>query len=241
MARQFRPTAAAMLQELKAVSQPGKAAFYPNFFRAFPGGYGEGDRFLGVVVPDQRVVARKFREMDRAELERGLQSPWHEMRLTSLFVLVGHYAAAKKSGDPEPWVRFYLDRTSAVNNWDLVDSSAGQILGDWLVSRPAQRKILHRLSRSGNLWEQRISVVATMPLVKAGDFADLLEVSERLLTHPHDLIHKAVGWLLREMGKQDLEPLLGFLDQHAGRMPRTMLRYSLEKLAPAKRQQYMNA
>jgi 3-methyladenine DNA glycosylase AlkD len=235
---EHRPTAAGLLAALRKKVRPDKTAFLPGFFQAHPGGYGEGDRFLGVVVPDQRRIARQFSELSETELARALKSPWHEVRLTALFVLVRQFERAR--GDERlRLVRFYLARLSQVNNWDLTDSSAPQILGAWLLDHPLERKILFHLARSKVLWEQRIAIVATMPLVKAGQFDELLEIAHKLSTHKHDLIHKATGWLLREMGMVRTTALLAFLDQHARTMPRTMLRYAIEKLPPDRRQYYL--
>lgn len=235
-----RQTAAQLLVALRGKSRPDKAAFLPGFFQVRPGGYGEGDRFLGVVVPDQRQIARRFADLSEQEISRALKSPWHEVRLTALFVLVRRFGKARDE-DRARLARFYLDQLERVNNWDLVDSSAPQILGAWLLDRPGERKILHRLSRSNSLWEQRVAIVATMPLVKAGQCDDLLAIAARMLTHGHDLIHKAAGWLLREMGHSSPAVLRAFLDQHAGVMPRTMLRYALEKFEEPERRRYMQA
>ncbi len=239
VAKAERPTAAGLLAALKAKARPDKAAFLPGYFQTHPGGYGEGDRFLGVVVPDQRQIARQFSSMSEAELARALKSSWHEVRLTALIVLVRQFERAP-GDDRGQLVRFYLSQLNRVNNWDLVDSSAPQILGAWLLDHPGERKILGRLSRSKSLWEQRIAVVATMPQVKAGEFGELLELARLNFAHSHDLIHKATGWLLREMGKVSNPALLAFLDRYAGTMPRTMLRYAIEKLPPGQRQSFLS-
>jgi 3-methyladenine DNA glycosylase AlkD len=165
-----------------------------------------------------------------------LKSPFHEERLLALLLLVRTYERAKRA-ERERIYRFYLANTRRINNWDLVDSSAPQIVGSHLERR--SRRDLSRLARSKNLWERRIAVVATQWLIRAGDFEPTLTLAERLLTDPHDLMHKAIGWMLREVGKRDRDVLRGFLDRHAGRMPRTMLRYSLEHFAPRTRRQYM--
>lgn len=233
-------TAAAVRRELKLHINPEKAAFFPRFFKAGPGEYAEGDRFLGVTVPNQRKVAKKFRDLPKAELNKLLDDPFHECRLTGILILVGQFEKSKQEDDRKEIVDYYLSRTDAVNNWDLVDSSAHKILGVWLSDKSAQqRKILDRLARSKNLWEQRISMIATLPLIKMGEFDDTLRLAEKLLTHPHDLIHKAVGWMLREIGNQDQKVMEAFLNKHAAGMPRTMLRYAIEKISDAKRKKYL--
>ncbi len=228
-----------LLAELKKHVRADKAAFFPKFFQDFPGGYGEGDRFLGIVVPDIRRVAGAFRNLPLEEIRRALHSPWHEMRLTALVVLSAQFERAKDAVTKKSLVGFYLQNLDGVNNWDLVDDSSRKILGNWLCENPSQRKILHRLARSKNLWEQRIAVVANYPLLKQHEFDDLLAISERMLQHPHDLIHKATGWMLREAGKVELPVLRLFLDKYAGQMPRTMLRYAIEKLPVSTRKSYM--
>jgi 3-methyladenine DNA glycosylase AlkD len=219
---------------------PEKAAFYPRFFKTGPGQYGEGDKFLGVVVPNQRRVARQFRGLPRAQIDRLLNDPFHECRLTGLFILVSQFERSKTDLEKKQILDYYLARTDAVNNWDLVDGTASQIVGAYLSDK-TNRSLLRRLSRSKNLLEQRIAIVATYTLIKQGEFGEILELAESFLDHSHDLIHKAVGWMLREAGKQDRTVLTAFLDKHAGKMPRTMLRYSLEKLPEAKRRKYMSA
>ena len=227
------------MKELRALIRPDKAAFLPRYFQTGPGEYAEGDQFLGVVVPDQRKTVRQFREMPLDQIQAGLNSPWHEMRLSCLFILQHQFSKADPKKQDE-LVAFYLDNLDHVNNWDLVDSSAPQILGVWLLDRPAKRSVLFRLQKSKDLWRQRVSVVATMPLVKNGEHDELLKLATLMLNHPHDLIHKATGWLLREMGMNNEQVLFGFLNKYATKMPRTMLRYSIEKLTAPQRTKYMN-
>lgn len=217
-----------------------KAAFFPRFFKSGPGEYGEGDKFLGVVVPDQRKIARQFKQLPRAEIAKLLRSPWHECRLTALFILVKQYEQKSNTeAERKEVVDFYLEQLDQVNNWDLVDSSAHKILGAWLVDNPSKRGVLKKLRRSPDIWRKRVSVIATLPLIKSGSLEEILLAAEELLDHPHDLIHKAVGWMLREMGKVDSAALRGFLDQYASEMPRTMLRYAIEKLDPAERKAWL--
>ena len=217
------PNASHVKAELRKYVDPEKAAFYPTFFKAGPGEYAEGDKFIGVTVPIQRRVAKR--------------SPIHEHRLTALLILVEQYQQDESTHDVI--VRCYLDNLNHVNNWDLVDASAHKILGDWLLERPSEQHILDDLAESGHLWRERVSVIACLPFIKRGDFEWILELAEWFLDHDHDLIHKAVGWMLREMGKQDEPVLHGFLEAHAHTMPRTMLRYAIEKLPERQRQQYL--
>lgn len=238
------PECEPVFQALRACAKKEKAEFLPGFFKAQPGGYGEGDQFLGVVVPDQRRIARQFRDIELTDIEKLLKSRWHECRLTGLLILVDQYARSSKpkSADADQQkelVRFYLDHTEGVNNWDLVDSSAHKILGHWLLSNPAERHVLDSLANSKNMWEQRIAIIATLPLTQAAEFAYLRKLAIALLDHPHDLMHKAIGWMLREMGKKDIDELRAFLADHHQQMPRTMLRYSIEKLPPAERKRWM--
>ena len=236
----MKPTAAAVRRQLKTMANPEKAAFFPRFFKAGPGEYAEGDKFIGVIVPNQRKVAKQFRDLPQTEIDKLLNDPVHECRLTGLLILVGQFERSKDQAQRKSIMQYYLSRTDAVNNWDLVDSSAHKILGKWLVDRK-DRRVLDRLAKSKNMWEQRIAMVATYTLIKNGELDDTLRLAEKLLSHKHDLIHKAVGWMLREAGKQDDKVLLAFLDQHAHRMPRTMLRYSIVKLSDARRKKYLAA
>ncbi len=228
--------AAEVKAELRKVADPEKAAFYPRFFKAGPGEYGEGDRFLGVSVPKQRKIARRFRELARDQLQILLADRFHECRLTALLILVEQFRRAGPDARDEI-VRVYLDHLERVNNWDLVDSSAPQILGAWLEDR--DRSPLYELAQSGHLWRQRIAIVSCLHFIKRGELEDALAISDLLLDHPHDLIHKAVGWMLREVGKQDLGVLEGFLRPRYRRMPRTMLRYAIEKLEERRRRAYL--
>ncbi len=234
-----------ILLALRAVARQDKAEFFPGFFQAAPGGYGEGDRFLGCVVPDQRKIARQFRDLSRDELVKTLASPWHECRLTGMMILVAQFELAAKPKNPHrdfecrEIADFYLANLDAVNNWDIVDSTAPYILGAWLVENPQERGVLQRLAASDRLWERRVAVVATFALIRNQEFTEIFHLAESLLTDKHDLMHKATGWMLREMGKRDLSELIKFLSMHAHKMPRTMLRYSIEKLPPAERTKWM--
>ncbi|MEM7457207.1 MAG: DNA alkylation repair protein [Planctomycetota bacterium] len=224
---------------LRANVNAEKAAFYPRFFRTGPGEYGEGDRFLGVIIPHQRKIARQFKELPGKETLKLLRSKWHECRMTALLILVIQYEKAKTDERRKEIYQLFMSNLDFVNNWDLVDSSCHKIAGPWLFER--SRKPLYKLASTDHLWRNRIAVVTTYYFIKRGDFADTLSFAEQLLEHPHDLIHKAVGWMLREVGKQDEKILCAFLEHHAASMPRTMLRYSLEKLDATKRERYMSA
>lgn len=223
-------------KELEAYIDPVKREYLPNFFKTGKGQYGEGDKFLGVVVPNTRLVAKKHKEEPFEVMAGLLQSEWHECRLCALLMLVERF---KKSAEKERKViyDFYLMQTAHINNWDLVDLSAPYIVGEYLKDKP--REDLYRLADSTLLWDQRIAVVATVTLIRNNDFIDILRLAELLLHHPHDLMQKAVGWMLREMGKRDKDLLLQFLDKYALDMPRTMLRYSIEKLTEEERRHYM--
>ena len=214
-----------------------KAAFYPSFFKAGKGEYAEGDRFIGVTVPQQRQVAKTFRELSLAQIRKLLRSPIHEHRLTGLLILVNQFERAKEVDLRESIVDFYVQNLDRVNNWDLVDSTAYKILGEWLVDR--DRTELYELSKSGDLWRERVSVVACLALIKQNDFDDILRLAEHFLEHPHDLMHKAVGWMLREAGKRDERVLKAFLRRNSQAMPRTMLRYAIERLPKPERKAWL--
>jgi 3-methyladenine DNA glycosylase AlkD len=215
--------------ELKALIKPDKAIFLPYFFKTGEGQYAAGDKFIGVVVPDQRTIAKKYyKDATFGDLEELITSEIHEHRLTALFILILKYEKlAKTQSQKTEIVDFYLKHIQGVNNWDLVDASAPYLLGPYLYDKP--RDILYEFAKSGDLWKERISIVATYFFIKNLDFKDTLNISEILLTHKHDLIHKAVGWMLREVGKKDRLVLDGFLKKHYKQMPRTMLRYAIEK------------
>ncbi len=238
-------TAKQVLLALREVAREDKAAFLPGFMRAVPGGYGEGDRFLGCVVPDQRKIARQFRDLSRVELAKLFGSPWHECRLTGMLILVGQFEDAAKPKNPHrdfecrEIVDFYMANLHAVNNWDIVDSTAHKILGAWLVDHPDQRRVLDRLAASDVLWERRVAVLATFSLIKNDEFEEIVALAERLMSDGHDLMHKAIGWMLREMGNRDSRQLERFLTKHAHVMPRTMLRYAIEKLSKEQRTKWM--
>jgi len=211
-------------RRLRALADSIRAEHSLRFFKTGPGQYGEGDRFLGLVVPDMRRLVREFRALPLVDADALLASPWHEERLVALMILVEQY---RRSPDAAIY-RLYLGRTDRINNWDLVDVSAPHIVGAHLASR--SRKPLYRLAKSKSLWDRRIAIIATQHFIRLGDFDDTLAIARLLLNDTHDLIHKACGWMLREIGKRDERALREFLDEHAAAMPRTMLRYAIERL-----------
>lgn len=232
------PTYQLIRDELKSLGTPERATVSLRYFKTGKGEYGEGDKFYGVTVPHQRQVARQYwKTAGHADIERLLDSSWHEERLTGLFILVHQFNAAFKKGGGKEWVDLYLARTSRVNNWDLVDSSAHLILGRWLEDK--DRKILYKFAGSKLLWENRIAIIATMHFIRNDDFNDTIAICKLLLKHPHDLIHKATGWMLREIWQRDPATTKDFLDQHAHEIPRTMLRYAIEKMDPGDRKFYL--
>lgn len=224
--------------DLKEQRNTKKAKDLYKFFQAFPGGYGEGDEFIGVTVPLQRTVSKKYyKEISLKELEKLLKDRVHEHRLTALFIMVLKFQKTKDDSEREKIVDIYLKNMKHVNNWDLVDSSAHLILGAWLLER--DRKILYELAESENLWGQRISVLATFYFIRNDQYDDTLTLAEKLLNHKHDLIHKAVGWMLREIGKRDYNTEYRFLVKHYKNMPRTMLRYAIERFPEDVRQGFL--
>ncbi|MFC1727052.1 DNA alkylation repair protein [Patescibacteria group bacterium] len=229
-------TASEVRNRLAQLRSPQKAKDLGRFFKTGPGEYGEGDVFWGLTVPQQRLVAKKFIDLPLVEIKRLLGDKVHEVRLTSLLILVSKF---QKAGEKERQaiVDLYLKNTRFVNNWDLVDLSAPRILGAYLLDR--DRSLLYKLAKSKNLWEKRISVLATFAFIREKQFRDSLKISEILLNDNHDLIHKAVGWMLREVGKQDQAIEEKFLKKHYRKMPRTMLRYAIERFEEKKRQFYL--
>ena len=224
-------------KELKSMADPDKAAILQRFFKTGLGQYGEGDIFIGVMVPQSRKVAKKFSQLQLVEVKMLLYSRIHEERLVALLILVWRYSSALSSREEkEEIVKFYLDNIKQVNNWDLVDLSAPNILGAHLIDR--DRRLLYRLARSENVWERRIAILATYHFIRNGDFSDTLKIAEMLLQDRHDLIHKAAGWMLREVGKRDVASEEAFLEKHHSVMPRTMLRYAIERLPESKRRRY---
>ncbi len=224
-------------EDLAQLEDPEKAKNSRWFFKTGKGQYGEGDIFLGIPVPEQRKVAKKYADLPLDDLQELLNSKIHEHRFTALVILISRYQRAKETSKEEIF-RFYLKNTENVNNWDLVDLSAPRIVGEYLTNR--ERSILYKLAKSDNLWERRISILSTFAFISNDDFRDALNISELLLYDEHDLIHKAVGWALREIGKKDQSVEERFLAKHYLHMPRTMLRYAIEKFDEKKRKKYLN-
>lgn len=226
-----------VIEELKKFSTPERAKTNAWFFKTGEGQYGYGDKFVGVSVPDQRKVAQMFKDLDLNEVRTLLNSEVHEHRLTALLILVNKFKKAKKE-ERKKIVDFYLKNIRAVNNWDLVDSSATQILGSYLKDK--EKDMLYKFARSEDLWEKRIAIVTTQAFIKDKDTKHTYEISKLLLNDTHDLIHKASGWMLREAGAVNEKELVDFLEVYAPKMPRTMLRYAIEKFDTDRRKQFLS-
>lgn len=226
-----------LLKEFKSLASAEKAKASGWFFKTGEGQYGYGDEFIGVTVPEQRKLAKKYQDLPLKDIQELLSSKIHEHRLTALFILVGQYQKAQDAVSRGKLADFYLQNLKGVNNWDLVDSSAPYILGDWLLKK--DKTILYQLAKSQNMWSRRVAVLGAGGFISQGEFGDVLKISEILLTDKEDLIHKAVGWMLREVGKRDFQAEEGFLNKHYKSMPRTMLRYAIEKFTAEKKAYYM--
>ncbi len=218
--------------ELDLLKNQTKVSTFKKFFKTGKGQYGGGDEFLGISVPNQRLLSKKHLDLSFQDLEQLLKSNVHEHRFLALLILISQYEQK-----PEEAFQFYLKNIHCVNNWDLVDLSAPAIVGKHL--RPLNKDLLYRLAPSNNLWERRIAIVSTLTFIRNNEFKDTLKICEVLLTDKQDLIQKAAGWMLREVGKKDERVLLEFLDENATKMPRTMLRYSLERLNKNQKEHYM--
>ena len=220
-------------KELNSFGNKNQAIILRGFFKTGKGQYGEGDIFLGIKVPIQRNISKKY-DLELSEIQELFNSKIHEHRLCALFILIEKY---KKSSNKKQIFDFYLKNTKNVNNWDLVDLSAHNIIGNYLLDK--DRFIIHKLANSDNLWKKRISIIATFAFIRNHDFSDCLKISKILLNDKHDLIHKAVGWMLREVGKRDMKVEEDFLKKYHKTMPRTMLRYAIENFPESKRKVYM--
>ncbi len=225
-----------MKAELLKHKNQKKAKTLQRFFKTGKGEYGEGDVFLGIAVPLQRKIAKKFLFLRLEELEALLSSPIHEHRFCALIILIAQYRREGSKTKKEIF-NLYLKKIKQINNWDLVDISAPHILGEHLFLK--ERGVLYKLARSKNLWERRIAIISTFCFIRKGQFKDTIQISEMLLHDEHDLIHKAVGWMLREIGKRSDADLKRFLEAHKHKMPRTMLRYSIEKLSEKERKRIL--
>jgi 3-methyladenine DNA glycosylase AlkD len=229
-------TLAALRKELYALADPADAQFLQGFFKTGPDQYGAGDKFLGLRVPDLRRLVREYPELEHSQALEMLGSPWHEERLLALLFLVRNYTRGDRSVRAKLH-RAYLANTRYINNWDLVDASAQYIVGQHLDAKNIG--LLERLARSNDIWERRIAIISTFHFIRAGEFRPTLKIAKLLVDDPHDLIHKAVGWMLREVGKRDRTVEDAFLLRHYQKMPRTMLRYAIERHPERVRQQYL--
>jgi len=221
-------------KDLQRLANKEKAKLLQGFFKTGKGQYGEGDIFLGVMVPQQRKTAKKHKDLSLKDIQKLLNSKIHEYRLTALFILIDKY---QNTDEKKEIFNLYLKNTDNINNWDLIDLSAPKIIGNYLLDKP--RDILYKLANSKSLWEKRISILATAAFISNNQYKDTLKISKILLNDNHDLIHKAVGWMLREVGKKDQKTEEEFLKKHYKTMPRTMLRYAIERFEENKRIFYL--
>ncbi|MDA8100307.1 MAG: DNA alkylation repair protein [Nitrospiraceae bacterium] len=235
-ASKIAPSAETIQKRLRSFASREKAKLLQGFFKTGPGEYGEGDKFLGVMVPQTRLVVKEFRDAPLPEVAKLLRSTWHEDRVLALLILVSQFERGDEKVRKTIFA-LYLKHTKYINNWDLVDLSAPRIVGPFMDG--GSRALLYRLVRSKNLWERRIAILATSFFIRKGEFADTLALSEMLLNDNEDLMHKAVGWMLREVGKKEVAVLEAFLGKHKLRMPRTALRYAIERFPEAKRKSYL--
>lgn len=222
-----------IIKELRGLSDDEKKTVLPRFFKTGKGEYGEGDRFLGVIVPNTRKVAKNHKDSPYIVIEMLLESEWHECRLCALLMLIEKYRK-----EPDEAVHFYLTHTKGINNWDLVDLSAPYILGDYLKDK-TDRNVMYALAGSSVMWERRIAVVSTLMLIRHGQFDDTIRLAESLIDSKHDLMQKSIGWMMREVGKRDKGLLVQFIEKHKHEMPRTMLRYAIEKFPEPERREFM--
>lgn len=226
-----------IISDLNKLKNKKRAEGSMRYFKTGKGQYGFGDVFLGLSVPEQRNISKKYKDLPLPDLQKLLDSKIHEHRFTALRILVKQFENSSEK-IKEKIAKFYLKNSKRINNWDLVDTSAHYILGKHLLNK--NRKILYKLVKSKNLWEKRISIISTFAFIRENDFEDALKISKALLSDSHDLIHKAVGWMLREVGKKSEKVLEDFLDEYAKVMPRTTLRYAIERFNPEKRKKYLN-
>ena len=218
--------------KLQALSDAEKREIFPKFFKAGKGEYGEGDRFLGVTVPNIRAIAKLHKDISIEEIRELIQSEWHEVRLCALIIMV-EKSKKKDEALRKELFNLYLSQTKRINNWDLVDLSCRFIIGEYLLDK--SRDILYHLAQSPLLWDNRIAIVSTYAFIRKGQLEDTYALSDIMMQHPHDLMHKAIGWMLREAGKRNPERLYDYVMSHRADMPRTMLRYAIEKFSPKER------
>ena len=223
-------------KELRALANPKKAKVLAGFFKTGKGEYGEGDIFLGIAVPETRKVAKKFTNLSLADVGKLLHSPVHEERLASLFVLINKYNKGSKT-EKKDIFDFYMQNAKSVNNWDMVDLSAAKIAGNYLLDK--DKAVLYRLAKSKSVWERRIAIISTYEFIRNRQFDDTFKIAGLLLNDRHDLIHKAVGWMLREVGKRDQAAEEKFLKEHLRQLPRTTLRYAIERFDEKSRHEYL--
>lgn len=219
-------------EEITSLSNGKQAENLSRFFKTGKGDYGEGDEFIGLTMPQIRSCARQFRELSVSDLNALMRSPIHEERMIALIIITLRYPK-----DKDTFYILYIKNRKYINNWDLVDVTCPRIVGDYLQDKP--RNILYTFARSKNLWERRISIISTAAFIQKNDFSDTLRIAEILLQDPHDLIHKAAGWMLREVGRRDKKVEVSFLNKHHRKMPRTMLRYAIEKFPESQRKRYL--
>jgi 3-methyladenine DNA glycosylase AlkD len=234
-------SAAIVTRKMQGLANKKLASAQQGFYQTQPGGYGAGDKFLGISVPRSRKVAKEYKELSLSEIKRLSTSPFHEIRFVALAILVTQFRAAKNQIVRKRLYETYISMVKGggiVNNWDLVDASA-PYLGEYLIDQPDRVKILMKLAKNKDLWVQRVAIILTFALIRVGNNKPTLILAKEFLNHPHDLIHKASGWMLREAGKRDLAALRGFLKQHVHQMPRTMLRYSIEQLPKSERKRWL--
>ena len=222
--------------KLQALSDAEKREIFPKFFKAGKGEYGEGDRFLGVTVPNIRAIAKLHKDISIEEIRELIQSEWHEVRLCALIIMV-EKSKKKDEALRKELFNLYLSQTKRINNWDLVDLSCRFIIGEYLLDK--SRDILYQLAQSPLLWDNRIAIVSTYAFIRKGQLEDTYALSDLMIHHPHDLMHKAIGWMLREAGKRDSNRLYDYVMNHRADMPRTMLRYAIEKFSPKERSMLM--
>lgn len=229
---------ASLIKKIREKENPEKAKLLARFFKTGKGQYGEGDLFLGIVVPESRKIAVKYVDLPLKEIEKLLKNKYHEVRLTALLILVRRYRKTDSEIEKKNIYNFYLKNTKYINNWDLVDLSTSYIVGDYLVNK--NKTILEKLARSNNLWERRIAIISTFRFIYKGEYQWTFKIVRILMKDKHDLIHKACGWMLREVGKKiSLSVLIEFLDHYGNEMPRTMLRYAIEHFPENQRKSYL--
>ena len=229
-------TAAFVFEELKSMANPEKVAYLQRFFKTGPGEYAEGDLFLGLMNPQTRSIAKANKSLPISELQILLENRYHEARLCALVIATERYKRAKPVEKKELY-DFFIKNTRYINNWDLIDDTCPHVIGEYLLDK--DRSILYKFAKSKNLWEQRIAIISSRTFVRNGDFKDTIVLAEMLIDHKHDLMHKAVGWMLREIGKRDKETLSEFLEKYATKMPRTALRYAIEHYPEPERQYFL--